>query len=172
TVVDPWHWLTETGGFPPDARLRSRKLRVAQCTEAGGPLAVGHTRETLIPCRRRPGGTACLGLRWGVKEPSGAILAFCPECRTGELLIHDWGETDWAEGPMESVPVEGVFQVPREARGMGPESAGDAAEAEDVDSADPLAQALASLETPMGASEVRRMISTAESPMTVVTAIM
>lgn len=147
-------------------------LRVAQCIEAGGPLAVGHTRETLIPCRRRPGGNACLGLLWVVKETSGAIHAFCPACHTDEFLIHNWEETDWAEGPMESVPVEEVFQVPSEARGMEPESAGDAAEADDVDSADPLAQALASLETPMGASEVRRMISTAESPMTVVTAIM
>lgn len=113
TVVDPWHWLTETGGFLPDPRLRSRMLRVAQCIEAGGPLPAGHTRETLIPCRRRPGGTRCLGLLWVVKEneATGPILAFCPACRTDEFLIHNWDETDWAEGPMEAVPVEDLFEV-------------------------------------------------------------
>lgn len=168
TVVDPWHWLTESGGFPPDPRLRTRVLRVAQCIEAGGPLPTEHTRETLIPCRRRPQGTPCLGLLWVVKETSGAIHAFCPTCRTGEFLIHNWEETDWAEGPMQPVRVEEVFEIP----GEGQTKAGPEALAPEEDSSDPLARALASMETTMKASEVRRMIASAGSPTEVVNAIL
>lgn len=86
-------------------------LRVAQCIEAGGPIPHGHTRETLVPCRRRPGGEACTGLLWVVRQGDDSLHVFCPTCQTDEFLIHNWQDTLWAEGPMEPVPVHSVFEV-------------------------------------------------------------
>lgn len=111
TVVDPWHWLTETGAFPPDPRLRARALRVAQCIEAGGSIPRNHTRETLVPCRRRPGGEACTGFLWVVRQGDDTLHAFCPTCHADEFLIHNWEDTPWAEGPMEPMPVQSVFEI-------------------------------------------------------------
>jgi hypothetical protein len=110
TVVDPWHWLSENGSFLPKPRLRNQALRVAQCIEAGGPMPAGHARETLIRCRRRPHGQPCLGTLWVVKRDDESIHAFCPTCRADEFMIHNWQDTAWADGPMEPVPVEVVFE--------------------------------------------------------------
>ena len=106
-VVDPWHWLTEDGHLPElDPRLRRNTLRVVQLIEAGGTLPKLHTRETTVPCSKRPGRKPCLGLMWVVKTAQDAIYAFCPLCKTDEVMIHNWQETEWADGPMEPVPVE------------------------------------------------------------------
>jgi hypothetical protein len=105
-VVDPWHWLTEDGDFLVDnPRLYRRMLRFARFIEYGGELQKNETRETLIECKRRPGGKACLGLMWVVKTADDAILAHCMVCKTEEAIIHNWQETEWAEGMMEPVPV-------------------------------------------------------------------
>ena len=60
-TVNPDHWLDDglIPEGPPD--LRARALRVAQAIEAGGPLARGLSRETLIPCTKHPDGVACPG---------------------------------------------------------------------------------------------------------------
>ena len=105
TVAAP-DWLNEDGSLPEGGRLRVQALRVAQCIEAGGPLARHHGRETLIACRRRLGGRACPGLLWVVKRSDDAIHAFCPVCRADEFMIYEWQETDWSDGPMEPVEVE------------------------------------------------------------------
>src|SRR5262245_10476737 len=63
-VVDVHHWLDE-GELPHhDLRLRRRVLRVARFIEYGGPLDVRESRETLMECKRRPGGKQCHGLVW------------------------------------------------------------------------------------------------------------
>ena len=43
---------------------------------------------------------------WVVKTADDAILAQCLVCKTEEALIHDWQETEWADGMMEPVPVD------------------------------------------------------------------
>jgi len=106
TIVNPWHWLTEDGDFPPSPRLRRLALRVAQCIEYGGPLPHEHGRETLIPCRFRPQRKPCPGLLWVVKLPDDAILACCDTCRAEEFLIHDWHDTLWAEGVMPPIEMQ------------------------------------------------------------------
>jgi len=108
TIVNPAHWLTPEGSIPDDPRIRSKAIRVAQCIEAGGPLARGHSRETLVPCRRRPGSKACMGFLCVLKQVDDAILAFCTVCTADEFLIYDWEATDWAEGPMEPVDIAGM----------------------------------------------------------------
>ena len=45
---------------------------------------------------------------WVVKTGTGAINALCRICMTDEAMIHNWQETEWAEGPMEPMPVEAV----------------------------------------------------------------
>lgn len=104
-VVDPWHWLDKDGDLPTEnSRLRRQILRVARFIEYGGPLEALECRETLIECKRRPGGNPCMGLMWVVKTKSGAINALCRICMTDEAMIHNWQETQWAEGMMEAVP--------------------------------------------------------------------
>lgn len=104
-VVDPWHWLTEDGHFLVDnPRLYRRMLRIARFIEYGGPLKKNETRETLIECRRRPKGRACIGLMWVMKTDEDAILAHCLLCRNEEAFIHNWQETEWANGIMEPIP--------------------------------------------------------------------
>jgi hypothetical protein len=103
-VVDPWCWLEKDGGLPTNnPRLRRRIIRVARFIEYGGPLQPGESRETLVECKRRPGGHACLGLMWVTKTGTDAIEAFCEVCSSAEAIIHNWQETEWASGMMEPV---------------------------------------------------------------------
>ena len=80
-------------------------LRIARFIEYGGPLKRNETRETLIECKVRPKGKACFGLMWVVKQPDDVIRADCLLCRTEEVNIHNWQETEWAEGMMDPAPV-------------------------------------------------------------------
>jgi len=78
-VVDPWHWLQKDGSLPiSNPRLRKLALRVAQFIEAAATLPKLTTRETLLPCAKRPSGKPCLGLMWVVKTEDDSILARCP----------------------------------------------------------------------------------------------
>jgi hypothetical protein len=105
-VVDPWHWLTEDGHFiVNEPGLYRRMLRIARFIEYGGPLKKNEARETLIECKRRPKGTACVGLMWVVKTADDTILAQCVLCRTDEAIVHNWQNTEWAAGPMEPVSI-------------------------------------------------------------------
>lgn len=105
-VVDPWHWLDANGNLPTDnLRLRRQVLRVARFIEYGGPLKPLECRETLMECRKRPGGKPCTGLMWVEKTERDDIQAFCRVCRNDEAVVHNWQETDWANGMMEAVPV-------------------------------------------------------------------
>lgn len=105
-VVDPRHWLSEDGHFIVDSpRLYRQMLRIARFIEYGGELERNETRETLMECRRRPKGKACLGLMWVVKTDDDRILAHCVVCRSEETLIGNWQKTEWAEGMMPAVPV-------------------------------------------------------------------
>jgi hypothetical protein len=108
-VVDPWDWLNADGTLPQhEPRLYRRILRIAQFIEAGGPLPTMHARQTLLGCAKRPSGVACGGLMWVVKTEDEAIHVFCPTCRADEALIHNWQHTEWANGPMEPMPVQEV----------------------------------------------------------------
>jgi hypothetical protein len=109
-VVDPWHWLNEDGSLPTkDPRLRKQILRVVQLIEAGGPLPRLHARETTLPCLKRPTRIPCSGLVWVIKTGDDRIHAYCPVCRGDEAMVSNWQETEWADGPMEPVPVD-VFR--------------------------------------------------------------
>ena len=109
-VVDPWHWLTEDGRFLVDNPILYRRmLRIARFIEYGGPLKSNETRETLMECKRRPKGRGCIGLMWVVKTADDAILVQCVLCRTEEAFIHNWQETEWANGMMDPVP--GAFDA-------------------------------------------------------------
>jgi hypothetical protein len=79
-------------------------LRIARFIEYGGPLKKNETRETLIECKRRPKGRACVGLMWVAKTDDDAVIAHCVLCRNEEAFIHNWQETEWANGMMEPVP--------------------------------------------------------------------
>jgi hypothetical protein len=109
-VVDVHHWLD--GGELPhhDLRLRRRVLRIARFIEYGGPLDVRESRETLMECKRRPGGKPCPGLMWVSKRgaPDFEILAYCVVCGEQEAAIYNWADTDWAGGMM--APVLGVTE--------------------------------------------------------------
>lgn len=106
-VVDPWHWLTKDGHFLVDnPRLYRQMLRIARFIEYGGELAKSETRETLIECKRRPKAKACTGLMWVIKTADDGILAHCIVCKTDEAFIHNWQDTEWADGMMEPVPEE------------------------------------------------------------------
>jgi hypothetical protein len=103
-VVDPWHWLNADGSLPyAHPKLFRKALRVAQVIEYGGPLAQGEARETLLQCARRPARKRCLGLLWVTKTQEDAIVAFCVLCKHDEMLVHNWQETEWADGIMEAV---------------------------------------------------------------------
>jgi hypothetical protein len=47
-------------------------------------------------------------LLWVEKLADGteAIYAHCIVCRSEELYISGWQETEWADGPMKPAPVE------------------------------------------------------------------
>lgn len=112
-VVNPWHWLTDDGEPPTDnLGLRRRVLRVARFIEYGGPLKPGQARETLVECTKRPGRKPCLGLMWVTKTPQDdQIYAWCPACENDEVLITDWQDTLWSDGPMEPVPPDDTPKV-------------------------------------------------------------
>jgi len=93
-VVDPWHWPTGDGHFVDNPTLYRRMLRIARFIESGGPPKRNETRETLIECKRRPKGAACIGLMWVVKTDDDAIAAHCLLCRNEEAFIHNWQETE------------------------------------------------------------------------------
>lgn len=106
-VVDPWHWLDPDGGIPHDnLRLRKQVLRVARLIEYGGPLERGTVRETLVECSCRPGRKLCPGLLWVEKLADDSIFAHCLICGQEEIHIHNWKETDWADGPMDAAPAQ------------------------------------------------------------------
>jgi hypothetical protein len=69
---------------------------------------VQESRETLVECKKRPGGKPCLGLMWVKKRgaPDYEIHAFCIVCGEGEAMIYNWADTEWADGMMEPVPPE------------------------------------------------------------------
>jgi hypothetical protein len=105
-IVDIRHLLDERGGLPLDNPvLRRRALRIAQLVEAGGPLAVGQYRETLVACVARPHRKPCPGLLWVEKTRDHRIQAYCLTCHRVEALISGWERTPWASGPM--VPATG-----------------------------------------------------------------
>jgi hypothetical protein len=119
-VVDPWHWLDKDGSLPTDnSRLRRQVLRVARFIEYGAGLRPMETRETLVECTKRPGGKPCPGLMWVVKTSDETIEATCLVCSATEMHIHNWQETDWADGMMEPVPVRLAASGPT-AGGGGP----------------------------------------------------
>ncbi len=98
-IVDIRHWLTEDGGLPFDnPRLYRAALRIATLIEYGGPLGTFELRDTMVPCKRRPGRSPCTGLLLVMKLEDGRIHARCPACSTIEAIISGWEETDWAEG--------------------------------------------------------------------------
>jgi hypothetical protein len=106
-VVNPWHWLTKDGGFiVEEPRLYRRMFRIARVIEYGGPLQRGKMRETLVECKRRVRGSACLGVMWVAKTDRDEILARCVACRNEEALIHGWQDRDWASGMMDPVPID------------------------------------------------------------------
>ena len=63
-------------------------------------------RETLMECKRRPSGKPCTGLMWVAKVEGNEIRAFCRVCGSDETAIHNWHETEWANGVMEAVPID------------------------------------------------------------------
>ena len=104
-VVDPFHWLHEDGSLPHEnPRLRRQVLRVARLIEYGGPLRSLESRETLIECTRRPNRKPCPGLLWVAKTERNVIHSFCMICKTDDTFVHNWEETEWADGMMEAVP--------------------------------------------------------------------
>jgi hypothetical protein len=123
-VVDPWHWLDKNGNPPTDnPRLRRNTLRVARIIEYGGPLKRLECRETLLECKRKPGGKPCMGLLWVLKTEEDAILAFCRSCGCDEAVVHNWQGTSWADGmmpPIRTVPVAGRGEPAQSPSGGSP----------------------------------------------------
>jgi hypothetical protein len=91
-VVDPRHWLDANGTLPTDnLRLRRQVLRVARFIEYGGPLKPLECRETLMECRKRPGGKPCTGLMWvgktgrdDIQASAGSVATTRPWSTTGK----------------------------------------------------------------------------------------
>jgi hypothetical protein len=108
-VIDIRHWLDEHGD--PAQPVRRQALRIARLIEYGGPLEVGHRRETLVECRCRPDRKPCQGLLWVVKSDPTTIEAYCIICRREHLVITGWEDTIWSDGPMEPVSPED-FEAP------------------------------------------------------------
>lgn len=164
-TVNPAHWLD--GDFIPaePPALRARALRVAQAIEAGGPLARGLSRETLIPCTKHLDGAACPGLMVALKQRDDAILLFCPVCTNDEYLIYEWEDTLWANGPMEPIDISAVAAE----HGLGPLGPGRAPTADDRDEL--LTRALTLVGSCWTPAEVRRSMATANAPSQVIEAI-
>ncbi len=105
-VVDIRHWLADDGDLPDGPqRLRNNALRIATFIEYGGPLQQLEGRETLVPCKRRPRRKQCLGMMWVMKRTDDRIGVYCHVCKETEAIISGWQGTQWAEGPMEPVPM-------------------------------------------------------------------
>lgn len=104
-VVDITDWLVDDDLPTGPPRLRRNALRIVRFIEYGGPLQQLHGRETLIECKRRPGGKQCPGWMWVVKQNDNRIQVHCPTCHEVEAVISGWEDTLWAEGPMEPVPM-------------------------------------------------------------------
>lgn len=164
-TVIPAHWLDDDLIPAEPPALRTKALRMAQAIEAGGPLPRGLSRETLIPCTKHPDGVACCGLMVVVKQRDDAILLFCPICPNDELLIREWEDTLWAEGPMEPIDLAAIA----EEHGMGPLGPGPAPPPEGRDAS--LARALTLVGSRWTPAEVRRHMATASTPSQVVQAI-
>lgn len=161
-VVNPAHWL-EDGLIPVEPpALRTKALRVAQAIESGGPLARGLSRETLLPCLKRPGGAVCPGLMVVLKQKDDAILLFCPICTNDEYLIYEWEDTLWAEGPMEPIDVAALAAEydPRPPREPTPDNRDEL-----------LARALTLVGSRWTPAEVRRRMTTATVPSQVIQAL-
>ena len=97
-VIDIRHWLD---GDNPAPGLRRKVLRLALLIEYAGQLEVGHARQTLVECSRRPDRKPCEGLLWVTKADPATIEAYCLVCRREHLVITGWEHTIWADGPME-----------------------------------------------------------------------
>ena len=138
---------------------------MAQAIEAGGPLARGLSRETLIPCTKHPDGVACPGLMVVIKQRDDAILLFCPLCTNDEFLIYEWEDTLWAAGPMEPLDIAAIAAE----HGLGPLGPGRTPTPDDRD--DLLARALTLVGSRWTPAEVRRYMATATTPSQVVQAI-
>lgn len=96
-IVDPWHWLNSNGEIPTEyPQLRTRLLGVLRVIEYGSALKQGASCDTLIECKKRPGGRRCLGLLRVVKTENDSLYAYCPECGTEHLLVSNWQTTRWA----------------------------------------------------------------------------
>jgi hypothetical protein len=162
-VVNPWHFLDEDGGFPDDPAARSRAIRIAQCIEYGGNLQRGHSRETLIQCRRRPDGAACPGLLHVLKQKDDAILVFCVICEVDEYLIYEWEDTLWAEGQMEPIDIDELARAHQESPRPEPTSR---------DPDELLARTLTLLGSPLPAAQVRKLIATAPNPMSIMEVVL
>jgi len=164
-TVNPAHWLDD-GLIPAEPpRLRAMALRVAQAIEAGGPLARGLSRETLIPCTEHSDGVACCGLMVALKQRDDAILLFCPVCTNDEYLIYEWEDTLWANGPMEPIDVAAVAAE----HGLGPLGSRRVPNPDDRDEL--LQRALTLVGSRWTPAEVRRAMATAAVPSQVVQAI-
>lgn len=164
-TVNPAHWLDD-GLIPAEPpRLRTMALRVAQAIEAGGPLARGLSRETLIPCTKRPDGVACPGLMVVLKQKDDAILLFCSICTNDEYLIYEWEDTLWADGPMEPIDIAALTAE----HGLGPIGPARTPTPDDRDEL--LARVLTLIGSPWTPAEVRRYVATATTPSQVVQAI-
>ncbi len=100
-IVDPWHWLEPSGELPTEnLRLRSRVISVLRVVEYGAALERGMIRETLIECKKRPGGRRCTGLLHVEKTDDDGLLSFCPECGTQHMFVHNWQGTKWARATL------------------------------------------------------------------------
>lgn len=158
TVVNPWHWLDEDGGFPDDPRLRRKSIRVAQCIEYGGKLNRGEARPTLLPCAKTPAGAACSGFLLVLKQSDDAILAFCPVCTEDEFLIYEWEDTPWAIGHADPLDIAAFSKAQGfKVRRSGP-----------VDHEMLLQRGLDILGSPLSAGEVREALQRASQMGTVV----
>ncbi len=104
-LVDPWQWLTSDGELPEEPHSRREALRICRFIEYGGTLHRLFGRETLLQCRARPQGNACLGLMWVTKTENDLIRAFCSACDAEEMVIENWQRTEWAHGIMAPVPM-------------------------------------------------------------------
>ena len=104
-VVDPWDWLDPKGAIPTDnLRLRAQLLAVLRVIEYGSPLTRGATRETLIECKRRPGGHRCMGLLRVGKTEDDLLFAVCRECGTEHMIVSNWQKTRWSREPKPPLP--------------------------------------------------------------------
>lgn len=164
-TVNPAHWLD--GDFIPaePPALRAKALRVAQAIEAGGPLARGLSRETLIPCTEHLGGAPCPGLMVALKQRDDAILLFCPVCTNDEYLIYEWEDTLWANGPMEPIDIAAVA-AEQGLGALGPERAPTPDDRDEL-----LGRALTLVGSRWSPAEVRQRMATANMPSQVIEAI-